>query len=48
MFAQVLRNLVHAFKLLADAPPPPVSAGMDLLTAHREFHSPQVQLVSHA
>ena len=39
---QVLRNLVQAFKLLAEAPAAPVSAGMDLLKAHRQQASPQV------
>ena len=35
-YMQVLRNVVQAFKLLAEAPAAPVSAGMDLLNAHRE------------
>ncbi|KAL0041964.1 hypothetical protein WJX79_010411 [Trebouxia sp. C0005] len=33
---QVLRGLIQAFKLLADAPAAPVSAAMDLLNAHRQ------------
>lgn len=44
MVAQVLRKLVQVFKLLADAPAAPVSAGMDLLNAHRQHASPQVML----
>ena len=44
MSLQVLRNLVQAFKLLAEAPAAPVSAGMDLLNAHRQQASPQVML----
>ena len=42
MLWQVLRNLVQAFKLLAEAPAAPVSAGMNLLNAHRQQASPQV------
>ncbi|DBA83817.1 TPA: hypothetical protein ACH3X1_006340 [Trebouxia sp. C0004] len=38
---QVLRGLIQAFKLLADAPAAPVSAGMDLLNAHRQVSSQQ-------
>lgn len=40
---QVLRGLIQAFKLLADAPAAPVSAGMDLLNAQRQVSSQQVQ-----
>ncbi|KAL0041965.1 hypothetical protein WJX79_010411 [Trebouxia sp. C0005] len=38
---QVLRGLIQAFKLLADAPAAPVSAAMDLLNAHRQVFSQQ-------
>ncbi|KAL3138889.1 hypothetical protein ABBQ32_005714 [Trebouxia sp. C0010 RCD-2024] len=43
---QVLCNLVQVFKLLADAPAAPVSAGMDLLNAYRQHASPQAPATS--
>ena len=41
---QVLHNLVQAYKLLADAPAAPVSAGMSLLNAYRDDSAGQVLL----
>ena len=39
---QVLRSLVQVFKLLAEAPAAPVSAGMDLLNAYKDCSGQQV------
>ena len=41
---QVLHNLVQAYRLLADAPAAPVSAGMSLLNAYRDDSAGQVIL----
>ena len=43
---QVLQNLVQTFRLLAEAPAAPVSAGMDLLNAHRDHPRPQVYSIT--
>ena len=42
LLLQMFKNLMQAFKLLAEAPGPPASAGMDLLNRHRVTPEAQV------